>query len=114
MPRTDAKFAYEDCYAVLDKALLDGEGVRVGQPSEDACHVFRHRLNYARTLDRRQNKDVYDRSHPMFGQSEYDRLQFTIVETSSEWADAPSPWWVYIKHLKMPTIVEGLSERAAE
>lgn len=109
MPRTDAKFAYEDCFSILDKALQDGEGVRVGFSDNASCHVFRHRLNYARILDRRQNRDVYDNSHPMYGQSEYDRLQFTIKESSEDWKEAPSPWWVYVTHLKMPAIVEGLS-----
>ncbi len=113
MPRTDAKFAYEDCYKVLDQALSDIEGVRAGMPDEAACHVFRHRLNYARILDRRQNKEAYDFSHPMHGQSEYDKLQFTIVESDSEWAEAPSPWWVYIKHMKVPKIVESLSDAQA-
>lgn len=114
MPRTDAKFAYTDCYTILDQALLDGEGVRVGFRDEDACHVFRHRLNYARMLDRRQNKDVYEKDHPMFGQSEYDKLQFTIKESASDWKEAPSPWWVYVTHLKMPAIVEGLSQPIQE
>lgn len=113
MSRTDAKFAYEDCYAILDQAIADAEGVRVGFPTDDACFVYRHRLNYARLLDRRQNKEIYPQDHPMHGQSEYDKLQFTIVETSSEWTDAPSPWWVYVKHLKMPKVVESLSEVGA-
>lgn len=114
MARTEAKFAYTDCYTIMDQALADGEGVRVGRDTENECHIFRHRLNYARILDRRQSQDVYPTEHPMYGQSEYDKLQFTIVETSEDWKDAPSPWWVYIKHLKMPAIVETLSERAAE
>lgn len=115
MPRTDAKFAYTDCYSIMDKALLDGEGVRVGRNSESEAMTLRHRLNYARVLDRQNNAKVYPPEHPMFGQSEYDKLQCTIRATNLEvWPDAPSPWWVYVTHVKMPEIVEGLSERAAE
>ena len=113
MPRTDAKFAYEDCYAILDKALLDASGVRVGMLDEASCHTFRSRLNYARMLDRRQNRDAYDSSHPMHGQSEYDKLQFRIIEGDDECKRISSPWWVYVEHLKMPSVVESLSDAQA-
>lgn len=107
MPRTDAKFAYSDCYEILDQALADTEGVRVGFKTQDPCFVFRHRLNKARMIDRVTNKEVFTADHPMFGQSEYDKLTFTIREGGE---DEPSPWWVYVTHLKMPAIVESLSD----
>lgn len=70
--------AYTDCYDLLGRAMEDPVGVRVRQSDESAATYFRMRLNMARQLDRDANRDTYERDHPLYGKSQYDKLIFTI------------------------------------
>lgn len=76
--------AYHDCYAVMTAAIEDQHGVRVRMPSADAAVYFRMRCNQARAIDRRKNAETYDKTHPLHGTSEFDRLSIKLEQADGE------------------------------
>lgn len=94
MTISHSPLAYEDCYAVLDKALADPQGVRVLMRDWNAAYFFRMRCHNARKIDRKKNKEIYeDKAHPLHGCSEYDRLIIRIR------VDEDGDYWLFIEQI---------------
>jgi|SRR6516162_3183958 hypothetical protein len=103
MPLNDSRMAYEDCYDVMDKALVTEDGVRVGYPTEEETKYLQMRMNYARTLDRKFNKGRYGHDHPMYGKSEYDVLTFRVRKLG----DA---CWLYVERKPPKGVIEEIKK----
>ena len=85
MSMSNSRLAYRDCYEALDRALVSNKGVLVVCQSEGDAHHQRQRLNYARVLDRRDNREMYPSPfEPLHGRSHYDNIavKLTIYEGS--------------------------------
>ena len=108
MPLPNSAGAYIDCYSVFDRAVADSRGARVAFDTFSEARHFQLRMNYARTLQRRDNSEIYDRGHPLWGTSVYDSL---MVKTPIEDTGNPSHWWVYIEHRGLNVVaIETLSD----
>ena len=90
MSVSTSKAAYEDCYALLDRALESHVGIRHKQPNEGQAMIMRMRLNYARTLARDANAEIFPPDHPQHGISVYDPLLIRVVFDERD-------WWIYIE-----------------
>lgn len=104
MTISDAKFAYNDCYAILDRAVEAKGGARVHVVDENAAIHLRMRLHQARKIDRRENRKVYPEDHPMHGSSAYDGLvvRIKLIDGSA---------WVYVeKHSAAILRIESIDE----
>jgi hypothetical protein len=91
MALSDSRNAYDDCFELLDKALNSEKGVRYQETSESMAKHMINRLNYARSIDRRMNKEIFDTTSPKHGVSAYDSL----IVSRPKFAD--DKWWVYIQ-----------------
>lgn len=105
MSTSTSRFAYQDCYDVLDRALEDDRGVRVKVKTLGDGTNFRVRIHTARRIDRDENRVLYpEQDHPMHGRSVYDPLVVKLATVNGA-------HYVYIE--KREVIigeVEGLSE----
>lgn len=72
--------SYVDIRGALDKALESAKGVRLRFPDEQAAMTFKGRFHSFRSLDRKENKKIYDEGHPMWGRSAYDPLMAKTVD----------------------------------
>ena len=85
MPASTSRLAYDDAFECYERALKDEFGIRIRFESEaDALH-FRARLNTARSLDRKDNREIYSREHPMHGVSPYDRVVCRVRQVGANW-----------------------------
>lgn len=89
MTLSQSRFAYNDCYEVMNKAIDDPKGIRVRVDDYNAGIHLRMRIHQARSIDRDDNRKTYANDHPMYGRSPYDRL---IVRAPVE--DIDGNWWV--------------------
>lgn len=104
MSLSTSRFAYADCYDILDTALERTHGARIAQPSESDCIFLRMRIHQARKIERDENAKTYERGHPMHGRSMYDRLVVRVREEDSR-------WYVYVEHGGVDTdAIEPLGE----
>lgn len=88
-----SELAYQDCYAILDAALADEQGVKVRLATKAQAYHLRQRAHYARSLDRRKNLEVYPEvTDPMHGISYYDKLTLRVIEDTDEGC-----WWVSVE-----------------
>jgi hypothetical protein len=71
---SNSRTAYSDCFDLYDRALGTDRGVRYICEFENQAVHFRSRMNKARELDRKINREIYhdQTDHPLFGRSEYD------------------------------------------
>lgn len=76
--------AFNDCRTVLDRALGAPNGIKIRFPTRGKAVIERSRLNYARVLDRKANKEVYNQGDPMYGLSPYDALELVIPPKGAE------------------------------
>lgn len=83
-----SRLAYEDCYKVMDAALDDAVGARVKFSDHGMAMFFRMRLNQARKIDRKDNMQLYEEDHPLYGRSAYDKLVARVEDT-----------WVYVEKI---------------
>jgi hypothetical protein len=85
VPMSTSRLAYEDVFECYERALKDEFGIRIRFETEgDAMH-FRSRLNTARSIDRRDNREIYPREHPMYGVSPYDRIACRLRAINNYW-----------------------------
>lgn len=108
MSLSGSKFAYEDCFDILNTALERTQGCRLAQPSESACNMLRMRIHQARKLERDDNAKTFERGHPMHGRSVFDKL---IVRIRNE----DEVWYVYVEHGGVDTtLIEPLGDKLLE
>ena len=103
MAMNSSLFAYEDCLALLDRALADPLGCRIPCDSRDSATRLRTRIHYARKLTREANMETYEPGHPMHGRSEYDKVSVRL-------RDEAEGVFLYLEHVTAPTVVENLSD----
>jgi hypothetical protein len=84
-----SRLAYDDVYECYDRALKDEFGIRIRFESHGDIMHFRSRLNVARAIDRKDNREIYPREHPMHGVSQYDRVICRVREVDGA-------WWLYM------------------
>lgn len=101
LPKVTA--AYEDCYDYFDQARASANGIRILLETKSQAMHLQFRLHQARSLERRDNSRIYDRSDPRFGKSENDKFRVAVREA----AEGDS-WWVYIEpwNQKVETVEE--------
>ena len=92
MSNPTSRVAYAKYYEVFDKALAAEKGIRLAFPSQSAALAFQGRMHQARTIDRNDNKKVYEPGHKMHGCSAYD-----VVSVSRPRMDTEGEWWLYIE-----------------
>jgi hypothetical protein len=80
MVTSTSRLAFADCYDLLDKALEAPDGIRFAVSDIGLANQFRVRLHTARRINREDNKDTYDKDHPLYGRSIYDTLVVRIRE----------------------------------
>jgi len=101
---SQSRGSYADCREIMDRALEDSEGIRVKQPGIDEATYMRMRLHQARSIDRRDNSDTYERGHPLHGASVYDPLVIRIK------TDSDGQTWLYLERTNLERIeIEPLS-----
>jgi len=86
------RLAYADAYDAFDQALADSVGIRIQFDTEEQAKHFRFRLNYARQMDRDDNRKTYAPDHPLFGKSAYDRLVARIRREQED-----GKWYLYLE-----------------
>ncbi len=74
MPPSTSRLSFIDCYTVLDQALASKLGLRLTFEDPGSARSFQLRLNTARRLNREDNAETYDATHPLHNASEYDTL----------------------------------------
>jgi hypothetical protein len=96
MTISTSRTAYSDCFDLFDRALDSPRGIRNRCRDAGAANHLKVRLHYARTLSRREAREVYAEDDPAFGVSPYD--PFVVRVRAIE-----GVWWVYIE----PRAVQG-------
>lgn len=107
MPVSSSLLSYSDCTALFDKALEDPKGARYQVADGDLgkSRYFAMRMHQARSLDRKENKGIYEPGDKLYGRSLYDPL---IVQLKQ---DTEGKWWVYVVHTEIDEAeIESLSE----
>jgi hypothetical protein len=101
MSTSASRYAYEDCYDLLDRALESNTGVRFVIEDDDVAEQWRVRLHRARQLSRDESRERYEPGHPEYGKSVYDKLVVSIKS-------AKGARWIYIAARKAPLVIEDL------
>lgn len=83
--------AYDDCLDHYESALKKDKGIRVQFIHYGDAKYFTLRMGQARVLVREEAKRIYANDHPMWGRSEFDKLQVKMPAKDTE-----GRWWVYI------------------
>lgn len=103
MAMSDSRAAYIDVFKVLDQAMEDPVGVRIKFTDNGDAMRYRLRINYARKLDRQDNREIYDVGHKMYGRSIYDPIQ-AIIEKDGD------AFWLYVRKADaIPLAIENLT-----
>lgn len=100
MTVSTSRTAYEDCFALLDRAMSSPAGIRHSCATEGKANYLRVRLNYARILSRNELSAALSDDDPSLGSSPYDALIIRIVDASG--------WWVYIEPRRLDGVTEEL------
>ena len=82
MVAATSRFAYLDCFDLLERAMDDEVGVRVKFNSAEEAINYRMRIHKARSIDREENKSIKKPEDPLYGRSEYDKLVCRIEHYS--------------------------------
>jgi|ERR1700735_583788 len=103
------RMSYMDVYKKFDEAKDDPKGIRIPFATRAEAQHYQMRMHNARSVDRRENAKLYDRTHPLYGQSTYDTLQVRLREGED------GTWFVYVEPKdKFIGEVERLSEIETE
>lgn len=105
MVASTSRFAYLDCFDLLERAMEDEVGVRVKFSTAEEAINYRMRVHKARSIDREDNKSIKRPEDPLWGRSEYDTLVCRIEHI----VDGPSFLYVEKRTVNDLTI-ENLSE----
>lgn len=106
MTMSNSRLSYTAEYDLMKRAVEAKTGVRTPFDSRAAAYTYRLRLNRARQLERRLNREAFPEGTKMHGASIYDELVFT-VEVSDPGTESEL-FWVYLKKAFVPEHVEEL------
>lgn len=74
MPPSSSTLAHADIQAVMDRALSNGRGCRIGCANIGEAYGLRQRFYTLRKQDREANKKIFEPEDPRWGRSVYDSL----------------------------------------
>ena len=94
--------SYADCFDLFDRALASPLGIRNRCEGPGDANQLRGRLHYARNLQRKESRSIYDSDAPEYDTSAYDPLLVRIRESDGA-------WWVYIEHRRVAGEVQELA-----
>lgn len=97
MPASTSRLAYEDCFNVYEQALDADKGVRIKFSDYGDAMNFRTRLHYARTIERKDNKEIYAVGERLHGRSVYDVIRCTIRNIEGS-------FYIYLEKLATPEV----------
>jgi len=106
MTMSSSRLSYTAEYEFMNKALAEPKGVRTPFEDRAAAYTYRLRLNRARQLERKLNKDAFKPGTKMHGASIYDELIFTIKISDPNTED--QLFWVYLEKVMAPSHVEAI------
>ena len=93
MTFSHSRLAFADCFKLFDEAIASEKGIKFPVKSRKQAYHMRNRLNHARRIDRRDNKETYlDPTHPLHGRSVYDVL--TVI------MQYDMTWWLLIEKVE--------------
>lgn len=102
MTVSTSRTAYEDCFALLDRAMSSPAGIRHSCSTEGKANYLRTRINYSRILSRRELSAALSDDDPSLGTSPYDALIVRTVDSGE------GKWWVYIEPRRLDGVTEEL------
>ena len=109
MVASSSRFAYIDCFDLMDKAIADQKGIKIKFSGKEEAMHFRIRLHTARRIDREENMEIYQPGHAMYGKSSYDPLTMRVKK------DANGGVWLNLERTNTRQFqVESLSEPLVE
>lgn len=97
MPTSTSRLSYQDCYDIFNAALANERGIRFEVPDFGAGNQLRVRLHYARSIDRKENREAYATDHKLYGRSIYDPL---VVRLRNE----DRKWWIIIEKFSIDSL----------
>lgn len=103
MTTSISRLSYSDCFEALEKAIADPLGQRIRLRSENECNHLRMRIHQARSIDRKDNRSVYEADHPMYGRSIYDPLVLRIRHIDEV-------WYLYLEQVRIKGQMQSLTE----
>jgi hypothetical protein len=74
---------FVDAKELLERALASPRGIKIKCTTHGEAIRLAHRLNKARVVDRKNNSRIYEFGHPMYNQSDFDRLIVSVPK----WVD---------------------------
>ena len=98
----DSSASLVDCYELLDRALESEDGIRVATEKQSEARELQTRLCKARLVSRQRSTQIYDRSDPAYGISQYDVLVVRMPKQMD------GKWWVRIEPRRAPILIEDL------
>jgi len=106
MSSPTTRLAYGDCFELFDQAYNTTKGIRFQVQAESTAISLRLRMHQARSIDRNDNRKLYQPGEPLYGCSIYDSLQI-------RYRNDGDAWWVYIEPRAVPIIgeIETLDEQ---
>lgn len=104
MSPPNSRLAYTDCYDIMNAAIKDGTGARVEVADMNIGTNLRMRIQYARRIDRLDNRMTYEQGDPLYGRSVYDSLVMRLKQVDGR-------FWVYLEVRSIEKLnIESLSE----
>lgn len=70
--------SYADLLPILDSVVETRVGKRILRISKGSAINMRQRVYQLRLLDRKQNREIYEKGHPQHGTSPYDPISVEI------------------------------------
>lgn len=96
--------AFEDCYALFNRAIESPKGIEVRFPTYGAAMHYRTRLHWSRTLTRRRSMEIYQPGDPDYGISAFDGIS---VGAPLERAEG---WWLRLIRRVAPEEIREIQE----
>jgi hypothetical protein len=87
--------SYDDCFALLDKAMDTEKGILIPVTSHQAAFHLKNRLNYARKLQRKINEQAWPVTDKRHYGTQYDEM---VIRSPKE---KDGRWWVKIERTRV-------------
>ena len=93
--------SFPDIKKYLDDAIDSENGTRIHFATHNEALAFRHRCNWFRSLDRKENMVLYPLGHQMYGRSIYDTL---MLKVRPQKPDPAEPNYVLLEKVKITAL----------
>ena len=88
--------AYFHYYELWDRALADPTGIRIRVESYEAAFYHRTRMHMARSIHKRESREIYEPGDPRWNVSAYDRYQCMIRPAPPKDSDSPREYYILV------------------